>query len=61
MIKESMSEVGCVKLAHLFMPLSSKLHFVFPWWLISCCVHICIEMWDSSDDETYRWWLWLVL
>jgi len=34
MVKESMCEVGCVKLAHLFMPLSSKLRFVFPWWLI---------------------------
>jgi hypothetical protein len=44
MVKESMSEVGLVKLAHLFMPLSSKLCFVFPWWLwlvSSYCHGIC--------------------
>jgi hypothetical protein len=40
MVKESMSEVGFVKVAHLFMPLSSKVCFVFPWWLIHC-VYIC--------------------
>ena len=36
MVKESMSEVGCVKLAHLFVSLSSKLRFVFPW----CLIHV---------------------
>jgi hypothetical protein len=34
MFKESMSEVGFVKLTHLFMPLPSKLCSVFPWLLI---------------------------
>jgi len=40
MVKESMSEVGFVKSAHLFMTLSSKLCFVFPWLLIHS-LYIC--------------------
>jgi len=61
MIKESMSEVGLVKSAHLFTYLSSKLRFCISLVVDSFCVHMCIELWDSSDDDLYRWWLWLVL